>query len=133
MRENVCNIFAEMDLSARSAGNLSAEWVLHNQLYYTFYFIPTVRKSAVHADLDFDKDSRPVLQFLTNLYDWIGIWWYYYAVVLFAVVEKYIQRISESTDDIHRIIFAVLWLAVSRLDHERPVAGRFFGNATRSH
>lgn len=70
-RMKVCAILARTEgFTARTAGNYSAEWVLHNICYRLRF----KRSSAVDVDLDVRRDRRASVRVVVKVFDILGIW-----------------------------------------------------------
>ncbi len=74
IRLRICRILEHTEGFLRTAESLSAEWKLHNDLYYSlFALVPRVKSSAKDADLDYINDGRWYINDATSLYDYFGI------------------------------------------------------------
>ena len=89
VRIEVCLILEQTEGFDRTAGNLCAEWVFHNDVYrfisfYLFYeqFSPGIhfgfllnnfKSSAESVDLDFCRDPRELVVSITSRYESLGL------------------------------------------------------------
>ena len=69
LRHQVCAVISRTDITVRSFENMSAEWLLHNICYY----LHIKRSSAIDVDLDYTRDRRFIVRFMTWIMDILNI------------------------------------------------------------
>ena len=66
-RQYICEILARSDLTNRSSGNLSSEWLGHNVIHFF-----TKGENVRDVDLDKTRDTRDEVFFLTAILELLG-------------------------------------------------------------